>query len=100
MPFVDPDRIEQSDRVQAASFAPATIHLFVRQGDVVEAVRHARTINAQIRTAQSLDKMELCNYANELHVPFDLLQSTVELGHLPVVNFAAGGLGEETGAIT
>ena len=62
-------------------------------GDVVEAVRHARTINRQIRTAQALDKTELYNYAKELRVPYDLLKKTAELGRLPVVNFAAGGLG-------
>nr|KAG5701955.1 hypothetical protein BaRGS_034537 [Batillaria attramentaria] len=62
-------------------------------GDVVEAVRHARTINRQIRTAQSLDPTELYRYAKELQVPYDLLQRTAQLGRLPVVNFAAGGLG-------
>lgn len=62
-------------------------------GDVVEAVRHARTINRQIRTAQALDHTELYNYAKELQVPYDLLKKTAELGRLPVVNFAAGGLG-------
>ncbi|KAK7490096.1 hypothetical protein BaRGS_00018618 [Batillaria attramentaria] len=61
-------------------------------GDVVEAVRHARTINRQIRTAQSLDPTELYRYAKELQVPYDLLQRTAQLGRLPVVNFAAGGL--------
>lgn len=61
-------------------------------GDVVEAVRHARTINRQIRTAQSLDPTELYRYAKDLQVPYDLLQRTAQLGRLPVVNFAAGGL--------
>lgn len=61
-------------------------------GDVAEAVRHARTINRQIRIAQSLDSTELYNYAKELRVPIDLLQKTAELGRLPVVNFAAGGI--------
>lgn len=61
-------------------------------GDVVEAVRHARTINRQIRTAQALDPTELYRYAKELMVPYDLLQRTAQLGRLPVVNFAAGGL--------
>ena len=40
-----------------------------------------------------MDKAELHNYAKELRVPFDLLQKTAEMGRLPVVNFAAGGLG-------
>ncbi|XP_076450137.1 pyridoxal 5'-phosphate synthase subunit SNZERR-like [Babylonia areolata] len=61
-------------------------------GDVVEAVRHARAIQRQIRTAQALDPAELYNYAKELRVSFDLLKKTAELGRLPVVNFAAGGL--------
>lgn len=63
-------------------------------GDVSEAVRHARAIRSQIRYAQGLDTAELYNYAKELRVPFDLLQKTAELGRLPVVNFAAGGLGK------
>lgn len=61
-------------------------------GDVAEAVRHARTINKQIKLAQVLDADELYNYAKELRVPVDLLQKTAELGRLPVVNFAAGGI--------
>lgn len=61
-------------------------------GDVAEAVRHARTIRAEIRRAQGMDKAELHNYAKELRVPFDLLNKTAEIGRLPVVNFAAGGL--------
>lgn len=62
-------------------------------GDVAEAVRHARAIRNQIRHAQSLDTAELFTFAKELRVPFDLLQKTAEMGRLPVVNFAAGGLG-------
>lgn len=61
-------------------------------GDVAEAVRHARAIRNQIRHAQSLDTAELFTFAKELRVPFDLLQKTAEMGRLPVVNFAAGGL--------
>lgn len=61
-------------------------------GDVAEAVRHARTINKQIKIAQALDADELFSYAKELRVPIDLLQKTAELGRLPVVNFAAGGI--------
>ena len=56
-------------------------------------MRHARTIRNQIRHAQSLDSAELYSYAKELQVPFDLLQKAVQMGRLPVVNFAAGGLG-------
>ena len=62
-------------------------------GDVSEAVRHARTIRKQIKIAQSMDSTELYGYAKELRVPVDLLKKTAELGRLPVVNFAAGGLG-------
>ncbi|XP_052257238.1 pyridoxal 5'-phosphate synthase subunit SNZERR-like isoform X8 [Dreissena polymorpha] len=61
-------------------------------GDVAEAVRHQRMINKQIKMAQSLDADELYSYAKELRVPIDLLQKTAELGRLPVVNFAAGGI--------
>jgi len=61
-------------------------------GDVAEAVRHARTIRQQIRRSQLMDMNELHTYAKELRVPFDLLKKTAELGRLPVVNFAAGGL--------
>ncbi|XP_064603288.1 pyridoxal 5'-phosphate synthase subunit SNZERR-like [Liolophura sinensis] len=61
-------------------------------GDVAEAVRHARTINKQIRIAQSLDSTELYAYAKNLQVPIELLRKTAELGRLPVVNFAAGGI--------
>ncbi|KAL5007000.1 hypothetical protein ScPMuIL_015806 [Solemya velum] len=61
-------------------------------GDVAEAVRHARTINKQIKIAQGLDSTEIYRYAKDIGVPIDLLQKTAELGRLPVVNFAAGGL--------
>ncbi|KAJ2776568.1 Pyridoxal 5'-phosphate synthase subunit snz1 [Coemansia javaensis] len=61
-------------------------------GDVVQAVKHMRTVNAQIRRAQSLDPAELYNYAKELGVPVDLLREVARLGRLPVVNFAAGGV--------
>lgn len=61
-------------------------------GDVAEAVLHARKIRSEIGRAQSMDKAELFSYAKELRVSFQLLQKTVEIGRLPVVNFAAGGL--------
>lgn len=60
----------------------------------MEAVRHARTIRREIAMARSLDPAELCGYAKDLGVPLDLLKKTAELGRLPVVNFAAGGLGQ------
>ncbi len=61
---------------------------------MVEAVRHARQIQREIRIAQSMDSSELYGYAKQLGVPLDLLQKTAKLGRLPVVNFAAGGLGK------
>ncbi|KAJ1944773.1 Pyridoxal 5'-phosphate synthase subunit snz1 [Kickxella alabastrina] len=61
-------------------------------GDVIQAVKHMRTMNDQIRHATSLDKMELYNYAKELGVSIDLLREVARLGRLPVVNFAAGGV--------
>ncbi|XP_076820906.1 pyridoxal 5'-phosphate synthase subunit SNZERR-like [Clavelina lepadiformis] len=61
-------------------------------GNVVEAVRHARAINRQIRQAKAMNPEELYSFAKEIQVPIDLLKKTAELGRLPVVNFAAGGL--------
>nr|QSX72275.1 pyridoxal 5'-phosphate synthase subunit SNZERR-like [Halisarca dujardinii] len=61
-------------------------------GNVVEAVRHARAIQRQIRVAAAMVPGELYSYAKELGVPLDLLRRTAQLGRLPVVNFAAGGL--------
>ena len=59
----------------------------------MEAVRHARQINREIRVAQAMSSAELYGYAKQLGVSFDVLQKTTKLGRLPVVNFAAGGLG-------
>ena len=70
------------------------IHSSLSTGNVVEAVRHARKIRREIQVAQAMSKAELYGYAKTLGVPLDLLQKTAELGRLPVVNFAAGGLGE------
>lgn len=61
-------------------------------GDVVEAVRHMRTVNAEIARAAGMSDMELRVLAKEIQAPFDLLKETVKLGRLPVVNFAAGGI--------
>ena len=61
-------------------------------GNVVEAVRHARAMQREIRMAQSMSPEELYSYAKQLGVSIDLLKKTAELGRLPVVNFAAGGL--------
>lgn len=61
-------------------------------GDVVQAVRHMRVMNAEIRRIQSLREDELFEAAKQLQVPFDLVLYVHENGKLPVVNFAAGGV--------
>ncbi len=61
-------------------------------GDVVQAVRHMRAMNAEIRRVQSLSEDELFEAAKQLQVPLDLLVYVHENGRLPVVNFAAGGV--------
>ena len=61
-------------------------------GDVAEAVKHARQIKSEVKRAQTMDTTELYAYAKELRVSYQLLKKTAELGRLPVVNFAAGGL--------
>ncbi len=61
-------------------------------GDVVEAVRHARTVIGAIRQLQTMADEELMTYAKNLGAPYELIKETKELGRLPVVNFAAGGV--------
>ncbi|MBA4385283.1 MAG: pyridoxal 5'-phosphate synthase lyase subunit PdxS, partial [Anaerolinea sp.] len=61
-------------------------------GDVVEAVRHARTVLGDIRRLQTLPEEELMAFAKEIGAPFELVVETRKLGRLPVVNFAAGGI--------
>ena len=61
-------------------------------GDVVEAVRHARTVYDEIRRLRALDEDELFVAAKNLQAPYELVRQVVELGRLPVVNFAAGGI--------
>ncbi|MCC6457621.1 MAG: pyridoxal 5'-phosphate synthase lyase subunit PdxS [Caldilineaceae bacterium] len=61
-------------------------------GNVVEAVRHARAVHGDIRRIQNLDEDELFAFAKEIRAPYDLVKQTAELGRLPVVNFAAGGV--------
>ena len=61
-------------------------------GDVVQAVRHMRLIQAQIREVAALRPDELFEKAKQLQVPLDLLRQVHETGKLPVVNFAAGGV--------
>lgn len=61
-------------------------------GDVVQAVRHLRKIQAQIRKVVSLSEDELYEEAKNLQVPYELLLNVHKNGKLPVVNFAAGGV--------
>jgi pyridoxal 5'-phosphate synthase pdxS subunit len=61
-------------------------------GDVVEAVRHMRTLWDGIRRLQNMPDDELMTEAKNLGAPYDLVKETKELGRLPVVNFSAGGV--------
>lgn len=61
-------------------------------GDVVQAVRHMRAMNAEIRRIQNLREDELFEAAKQLQVPVDLVEYVHKNGKLPVVNFAAGGV--------
>ena len=61
-------------------------------GDIVQAVRHMRMMNQEIRRIQNMREDELYFTAKELQVPFDLVKFVHENGKLPVVNFAAGGV--------
>ena len=61
-------------------------------GDVVEAVRHVRTMMEEIRRVQNAPQEELMALAKEMGAPYELLLEVKRLGRLPVVNFAAGGI--------
>jgi len=61
-------------------------------GDVVEAVRHARSILGEIRQLTALAKEERMTFAKNIGAPFELVNEIAETGKLPVVNFAAGGI--------
>lgn len=61
-------------------------------GDVVEAVRHARTVLGEIRRLQLMPDEELMTFAKNIGAPYELVKETKALGRLPVVNFAAGGI--------
>lgn len=61
-------------------------------GNVVEAVRHMRTMQSHIRRATGMTRDELPAFAKELGAPLQLLREVADLGRLPVVNFAAGGI--------
>lgn len=68
-------------------------------GDVVQAVRHMRAMNAEIRRIQNLRADELFEAAKQLQVPVDLVEYVHENGKLPVVNFAAGGVATPADAV-
>lgn len=61
-------------------------------GDIVQAVRHMRTMMAQIRQLKSMAKEERMFFAKEIGAPFHLFEKVAQLGKLPVANFAAGGI--------
>ena len=61
-------------------------------GDVVEAVRHARTVLGDIRHLTTMADEELMRYSKEIGAPYEWVKETKQLGRMPVVNFAAGGV--------
>jgi pyridoxal 5'-phosphate synthase pdxS subunit len=61
-------------------------------GDVVEAVRHARSVLGAIRQLTTMREEEMMAYAKEIGAPYELVRETADLGRMPVVNFAAGGV--------
>ena len=61
-------------------------------GNIVEAVRHARSVLGEIRKIQSMNESELMAIARDMQAPFELVEQVHKTGTLPVVNFAAGGI--------
>lgn len=61
-------------------------------GNVIEAMRHMRTLKKEIRQAQSMDEDELFTYAKNIGAPYELLKQVAETGKVPVVTFTAGGI--------
>lgn len=61
-------------------------------GNIIEAVRHARAVNSEIQKLKNLDSSEVYHFAKEIGAPYELVKQTRELGRLPVVQFAAGGV--------
>src|SRR5690606_10660466 len=61
-------------------------------GNIVEAVRHLRKVNAQVRKVVTMSNDELMTEAKNLGAPYEVLKQIKELGKLPVVNYAAGGV--------
>ena len=58
----------------------------------MEAVRHERAVNSEIRRASVMNEEELYAFAKDIQAPFHLVKETARLKRLPVVNFAAGGI--------
>merc|ERR1712046_186000 len=61
-------------------------------GNVVEAVRHARSVHREIKQLIAMDEDEMFMFAKQIGASYDLVRKTREMGRLPVVNFAAGGV--------
>jgi len=61
-------------------------------GNVLHAVKHSRAVQSEIRRLKNMNEDELFSYAKELQVSYELLKEVKDLGKLPVVNFAAGGI--------
>ncbi|KEP63901.1 UNVERIFIED_CONTAM: ethylene inducible protein, putative [Hammondia hammondi] len=61
-------------------------------GNIVEAVRHIRTVNREVALLRALDEEEVFSFAKQIQAPLALVEETRRLGRLPVVNFAAGGV--------
>ena len=61
-------------------------------GNIVEAVRHARSVLGEIKRIQGMDEAELMSTARDLRAPYDLVKEVHDTGKMPVVNFAAGGI--------
>ncbi|VAH46783.1 unnamed protein product [Triticum turgidum subsp. durum] len=61
-------------------------------GNVIEAVRHVRSVMGDVRALRSMDDDEVFTYAKSIAAPYDLVMQTKQLGRLPVVQFAAGGV--------
>lgn len=68
-------------------------------GDIIQAVRHMRTINSEIRMLQSAREDELFHKAKELQVSYDLVEYVHKNGRLPVLNFSAGGVATPADAV-
>lgn len=68
-------------------------------GNIVEAVRHMREVNAEIRLLKNKSDDELMVYARDIQAPYELVKQVKELGRLPVVNYAAGGVATPADAV-